>query len=180
MPQQATLYNFDVELADSDRGVYESLALRLARHPSESEEYLVTRLIAYLLEFRQGIAFSSGGVSDPHEPAILVRDDTGAIDTWIEVGAPSAQRLHKASKLARRVAVYTHKDPQQFRNRLAGETIHRADRLELYSVDGTLIDALVSRLERRLAFSVSIADRELFIALGSENLSGAVVRLSLW
>jgi uncharacterized protein YaeQ len=176
MALQATVYTFDIELADSDRGVYESLALRVARHPSESEEHLVARLLAYLLEFTDGIAFSRG-ISDPDEPAIAVRDLTGAIDTWIDVGTPDAARLHKASKAAARVVVYTHKDPRQFLDRLAGEKIHRADRLELYAIDRALVSALVERLDRRVAYSVSVADRELYIAIGTENLSGAVVRL---
>src|ERR1041384_6853004 len=173
-----TIYNFDIELADSDRGVYESLALRVARHPSESEEHLIARLLAYLLEFVGGIAFSRG-ISDPDEPAIAVRDLTGAIDTWIDVGTPDAARLHKASKAAARVVVYTHKDPRPFLNRLAGEKIHRAEQLELYAIDRALISALVARLDRRVAFSVSVADRELFVAIGTENLGGAVVRLHL-
>ena len=177
MALQATVYNFDIELTDSDRGVYESLALRVARHPSESEEYLIARLIAYLLEYAEGIAFSRG-VSEPDEPAIAVRDLTGAIATWIDIGTPDAARLHKASKAAGRVVVYTHKDPRQFLNRLAGETIHRADRLELYAIDRTLISALVARLERRVAFSMSVVDRELYVAIGGENLTGKVVRLS--
>src|SRR3954452_10842049 len=130
----ATIYNFDVDLADSDRGVYESLALRVARHPSESEEFLLTRLIAYLLEFTAGIEFSRG-LSDPDEPAIAVKDLTGAVLTWIEVGTPDAARLHKASKASRRVAVYTHKDPAQFLTRLAGERIHRAEAVEVWSLE---------------------------------------------
>ena len=93
----ATLYNFDVELADSDRHVYESLALRVAQHPSESDEYLIARVLAYLLEFAEGIEFSRG-VSDPDDPTIAIRDRTGAITTWIDVGTPDAARLHKASK----------------------------------------------------------------------------------
>jgi uncharacterized protein YaeQ len=60
MALTATIYNFEIELADSDRHVYESLNLRLARHPSESEDYLVTRLLAYLLEYAEGIEFSRG------------------------------------------------------------------------------------------------------------------------
>jgi uncharacterized protein YaeQ len=176
MALQATIHNFDVELADTDRGVYESLALRLARHPSESEEYLIARLLAYLLEYQEGIAFSRG-VSDPDEPAIAIRDLTGTIATWIDIGAPDAARLHKASKAASRVVVYTHKDPQQFLNRLAGEKIHRAERLELYAIDRALVSALVDRLDRRVAFSVSISDRALFVAIGPDNLTGAVVRL---
>ena len=178
MALTATIYNFDVDLADSDRGVYESLAIRVAQHPSESDEYLVARLLAYLLEYQPGIAFSRG-VSEPEEPAIAVRDLTGAIRTWIEIGTPDAARLHKAAKAAARVAVYTHKDPEQFLRRLEGEKIHRAAELELYAIDRALVNALAARLERRMAFSVSITDRELFISVGSETLTGAVVRLRL-
>jgi uncharacterized protein YaeQ len=177
MALTATIYNFDIELADTDRHVYESLALRVARHPSESQEYLVARLLAYLLEFADGIEFSRG-VSDPDEPAIAVRDLTGAIKTWIDIGTPDAERLHKASKTAGRVAVYTHKAATQFLKQLAGERIHRAEALELYAIDRALISALVARLERRLAFSLSVTDRELYLSIGADNLTGTVVRLN--
>ena len=129
MALNATIYNFDVELVDNDRQVYESLALRVARHPSESEEYLVARLLAYLLEFTEGIEFSRG-VSTPDEPAIAVRDLTAAIATWIDIGTPDAERLGKAA-----------------------------------------------RLERRVAFSLSVTDRELYVSIGPDNLTGSVVRL---
>jgi uncharacterized protein YaeQ len=172
----ATLYTFDIELADSDRRVYESLALRVAQHPSESEPYLIARVLAYLLEFAEGIEFSRG-VADPDQPTIAIRDRTGATTAWIDVGSPDAARLHKASKATGRVAVYTHKDPAQLLKQLAGEKIHRADALELYAIDRALVSALVARLERRMAFSLSIADRELCLSIGSEMLTGAVVRL---
>lgn len=178
MALTATIYNFDIELADSDRNVYDTLALRVAQHPSESSEYLVARVLAYLLEFAPGIEFSRG-VSDPDEPAIAVRDLTGRITSWIDIGAPDAARLHKASKAAARVAVYTHKDPAQFLKQLTGERIHRAEALELYALDRPLVAALVARLKRRLAFSVSINDRELYISIGDENLGGHVARLAL-
>jgi uncharacterized protein YaeQ len=176
MALTATIYNFDIELSDTDRHVYESLALRVARHPSESEEYLVARMIAYLLEFTEGIEFSRG-VSTPDEPAIAVRDLTGALVAWIDVGTPDAARLHKASKLASRVAVYTHKDPTQFLKQLAGKTIYGADTLELYAIDRPLVSALVARLERRVVFSASISDRELYVSIASDQLTGRVVRL---
>jgi len=177
MALTATIYNFDIELSDTDRHVYETLALRVARHPSESEEYLVARVIAYLLECTEGIEFSRG-VSTPDEPAIAVRDLTGALTAWIDIGTPDAGRLHKASKLAARVAVYTHKDATQFLKQLAGKTIYNADALELYAIDRALIDALVARLERRMAFSVSVSDRELYVSIGAEQLTGKVVRLN--
>jgi uncharacterized protein YaeQ len=176
MSLTATIYNFDIELADSDRQVYESLSLRVARHPSESEEYLIARLLAYLLEYAEGIEFSRG-VSDPDEPTIAVRDLTGAILSWIDIGTPDAARLHRASKAARRVAVYTHKEPTQYLKQLAGEKIHRAEQLELYAIDRSLVSALVGRLDRRVAFSMSVTDRELYLSIGSDNLTGVVARL---
>jgi uncharacterized protein YaeQ len=173
----ATVYNFDIELADNDRQVYESLAIRVARHPSESEEYLVTRVIAYVLEFAEGIEFSRG-VSDPDDPTIAIRDLTGAVTAWIDIGTPDAARLHKASKAAARVAVYTHKDPAQFLKQLAGHRIYNVERLELYAIDRALVEALVERLERRVAFSLSVTDRDLYVSIGAENLTGTIARLA--
>lgn len=178
MALTATIYNFDIELADGDRGVYESLALRVAQHPSESPEHLVARVLAYLLEYREGIAFSRG-VSEPEEPAIAVRDLTGRIQSWIDIGAPDAARLHKAAKGSARVAVYTHKEPGQFLKQLAGERIHRAEALELYAIDRALVAALVARLDRRLAFSVAVNERELYVSIGDDNLTGRIERLLL-
>jgi uncharacterized protein YaeQ len=83
----STIYNFDVELADTSCGVYQSLALRIPQHPSESNEYLMARVLACLLEYAEGIEFSRG-VSDPNEPAIAIRDLTGSITTWVEIGTP--------------------------------------------------------------------------------------------
>jgi len=165
----ATIYTFDIDLADHDRGVYETLALRVARHPSESEDYLLTRVLAYLLEYTEGIEFSTGGLSNPDEPAILVKDLTGRVQAWIEIGTPDPDRLHRASKAAPRVAVYVQRDPSQFLGRLAGERIHRAEALEIWAVDP-------ARLERRMNFSVSITDRELYLSVGDASLTGTVTR----
>ena len=179
MATGATIYNFDIDLADADRSVYETLALRLARHPSESEEHLVTRVLAYAMEHAEGIAFSTGGLSDPDEPALMVRDLSGSVRVWIEVGSPDAARLHKASKASPRVVVYTHKDAERLAGRLAGERIHRAEALELYSIDPDLVSALASRLDRRMAFALSIADRELFVSIGADTFTGHVVRRAI-
>ena len=174
----ATIHNFDIQLANVDRGVYETLSHRVARHPSETEEYLVTRVLAYCLEYAEGIAFSKG-LSEPNEPAIAIRDLTGALRAWIEVGAPDAARLHKASKAASRVAVYMHKDPAQLMRQLAGERIHRADALELYSMDRDLLAALISNLDRRVAFDLSVTDGDLYLVIGGRTISGRMERHSL-
>jgi uncharacterized protein YaeQ len=171
----ATIYTVDIDLADADRQVYDSLALRVARHPSETEEYLLTRVLAYALEFTEGIEFSRG-LSDPHAPAIAIRDLTGAMRAWIDVGAPDAARLHRASKAAPRVAVYTHRDPAQLIARLAGERIHRVEALELYAIDRGLLGALAPRLERRMAWNLAVSDRILYLSLGGDTLTGPVSR----
>jgi uncharacterized protein YaeQ len=174
----ATIYTFDIELADVDRGVYETIALRAARHPSETVEYLLTRVLAYCLEFADGIAFTQG-LADPDEPALAVRDLTGALRVWIDIGSPDAARLHRASKAAPRVVVYTHRDPGQLVRQLAGERIHRAEALELYGVDRRLLAELAVRLERRMAFSLSVTDRHLYLTMAGETLSGVVEPITL-
>src|SRR5665213_871206 len=168
MALSATIYTIEIDLADSDRGVYESLALRVPRHPSESEEYFVTRLLGYVLEYAEGIEFSRG-ISDPDEPTIAVRDLTGVLKAWIEIGAPDAARLHKASKASPRVAVYTHKDPEQLVARLKGEKIHKADAVELWAVDRDFVSQLAARLDRRMSFSLSVTDHDLFLSIGSDT-----------
>ena len=168
----------DVDLADHDGGRYESLALRMARHPSESAEYFIARLLAYCLEYQDGISFSRG-LSDPEEPTIAVRDLTGAVQVWVEIGAPDASRLHKASKAARRVVVYTHRDPVPLLRQLAGERIHRASEIELFSLDRSLVASLAARLDRRMALSLSVSDRRLLIALDDLVVEGALTRHEL-
>jgi uncharacterized protein YaeQ len=176
MATGATIYTIDIDLADADRDVYETLSLRVARHPSESAEYLLTRVLAYALEFEAGVAFSTGGLSDPDDPALTVRDLTGALRSWIEIGAPDPARLHKASKASPRVAVYTHKDSERWAQRVAGERIHRAEAVEVYVIEPALITALATRLDRRMTFALSVSERELFVSIGAETLTGRVSR----
>ncbi len=175
MALTATIYNMDIDLADADRGVYESLALRIACHPSEADDYLMMRVLAYLLEYTDGLEFSRG-LSDPDEPTIAARDLTGALRVWVEIGSPDAARLHKAAKAAPRVVVYSHKDVGQWLARLDGARIHRADAIEIWSIDRAFLATLVGRLARRMSFSVSVTDRELYLSIGTDTLTGRLTR----
>src|ERR1700728_3789778 len=158
----ATIYVFSIELADSDRGVYQPLQVRVARHPSESEEYFLTRVLAYCLEYTEGISFSNG-LFEPDEPTIAIRDLTGVLRAWIDVGAPEAARLHRAAKAAPRVAVYTHKDAAALAARLGTERIHRVQALELYALDRDWLQALAARLARRMEFTLTVAERHVYL-----------------
>ena len=178
MALSATVYSFDIALSNVDRGVYETLALKAARHPSETEEYFVTRVLAYCLEYTEGIAFSKG-LSEPDEPAISVRDLTGTLKAWIDIGAPDAARLHKASKASPRVAVYTHKDPRLLLRGYEGQRIHRAELVELYVPDHELLDVLVQRLDRRVNFALTVTDGQLFLDIDGQTVTGALERIPL-
>jgi uncharacterized protein YaeQ len=174
----ATIYNFEVQLADVDRGVYEALSFRVACQPSETEEYLMSRVLAYCLEYAEGIGFSKG-IAEADVPALSVRDLTGALKVWIDVGAPDSARLHKASKAAPRVAVYTHREPRHVLQALAGARIHRAAELELYAIDRALIDGLVARLDRRNGWEMSVTERHVYVSVGGQTIDGDVTRFPL-
>jgi len=169
----ATIYTFTVNLADVDRGVYEELSVRVARHQSETDAFMLTRVIAYSLEFEEGIAFSEG-ISATDEPAVLVRDRTGALTAWIEVGAPDAARLHSGSMQAARTAVYTHRDPAKVAAPWAGKRIHRGDEIPLYSFDPGFIDAAVRVVERRNTMTLSITERRMYLDLNGTSLESEV------
>lgn len=170
----ATMHTFDVQLADTDRGVYEDFALRVARHPSETDAYMVTRLLAYGLEYTEGIVFSEG-ISQTDEPAVLVRDMTGAITGWIEIGAPDAERLHYGSRLAERTVVYTHRDPAKVMAPWAGKKIHRSDAIRVYSFDPGFVETVVPHLARRNTLTLTVTEQQLYLDLNGASLSSSIL-----
>ena len=169
----ATMHTFSVQLADVDRGVYDDLALRVAQHPSETAAFMMTRVLAYCLEYGEGIAFTEG-VAATDEPAVLIRDLTGRVTAWIEVGAPDADRLHHGSRLADRTVVYTHRDPAKVLSAWVGKRIHGAEAIRLYSFDPGFIDAAAAVLDRRNTMTLSITERQLYLELNGSMLSSAV------
>lgn len=173
MALTATIYTLTIALSDVDRDVYETLELRLARHPSETLEYMLTRTLAYCLEYQDGIALSDG-VSTVDEPAVMVRDLTGRMTAWIEVGAPGADRLHRGIKLAGRAAIYTHHDPVPLRARLDGAKIHRAADIPLYSFGRGFIETVAGAITRRTRLSLSVVARQLYIEIGGQTFTTTI------
>ena len=174
MALSATIFNFETELADVDRGVYETLALRVARHPSETDEFMLTRLLAYCLEYTNGIEFTEG-VSAGDEPAVLVRDMTGRVTAWIEVGMPDASRVHRGMKLAGKAAVYTHRNIAKVLGGLSGKQVFRAADIPVYELAAEFIDGATAVMQRRNTLSLSITERQLYLDIGGRTFSTAVV-----
>lgn len=174
-----TIVQVEVTISDVDRGVYETLELTLAQHPSESQRYLLTRLFAYCLSYEEGIAWSRGGLSDAEEPPISIRDKTGLLLAWIDIGQPSAERLHKASKAARRVLVFTTADRAHLLREAATRPIHKRESIEVYRLEPSFIAALEAKLARRMKLEIVRNESQLYVTVGGESFECAVERVPL-
>jgi uncharacterized protein YaeQ len=179
MALSATIHHVQVTLSDVDRSVYENLDLRLARHPSESARYLLTRLLAYCLSYEEGIAFSKGGLSSTDEPPIAVRDPTGILSAWIDIGAPSAERLHKAAKAARRVALFTHVEPRLLRQEAATRAIHRVEAIEVSRFEPVFLDGLEGMMGRSTVLEIVRNEGKIYVTSGGVVSEGDVTPVSL-
>ncbi|HWZ93259.1 MAG TPA: YaeQ family protein [Polyangiaceae bacterium] len=179
MALTATIYHFQITLSDVDRGVYEALDLRIARHPSETMRYLITRTLAYCLSFEDGIAFSKGGLSSVEEAPVSVRDATGVLRAWIDIGQPSAERLHKASKAAARVALFTHVELPLLLREASARPIHRVEQLEVWRLDASFLDALDEKLQKNSKFELVRTDGQLYVTIAGETLNGSLTQCSL-
>lgn len=174
MALSATIYNLSVELADVDRNVYVGLDLRMAREPSESADYFLMRLLAYCLEYAEGIRFTQG-VAAGDEPAVWIHDLTGRLLAWIDVGLPSPEHLHRGSRSAERAAVYTHRDAEQLVGQLSGRKIYRAEEIPVYALDPRFVAAVAERIERRATLAITRSDGELFVDVAGETFRCAIV-----
>jgi uncharacterized protein YaeQ len=157
---------FQISLSDSDRSVYEQLDWRVAQHPSESERYLVARVVARALEHGEGLEFSKGGLSNDDEPALVRRDLRGDLQAWIEIGSPTADRLHRASKAAPRVAVYTWK-PREVVAAAVERDIHRLDELEVFALDAAWLDRVAGTLDRVNSWELAVTGGSVYLSINS-------------
>jgi uncharacterized protein YaeQ len=179
MAHPSTLHRFRIDLSDIDRGVYEKIDIRVARHPSESEEFLLTRVLAFTLNFESELAFSKGGLSDPDEPCIALVDPGGGYKLWIEVGNPSTRKLHRATKSSPKVRIYTYKNPELLISELEADGIYQPERLELFCFSTGLLRALEATLTRDNAWNMIHQDGGLMIQVGDDAISGEVLPCSL-
>ena len=174
MALTATMHKIEVAISDVDRGVYETLELRVARHPSETMRYMLTRTLAYCLSYEDGIAFSKGGLSAAEEPPVSIHDPTGIFIAWIDVGSPSAERLHKAAKAARRVAIFTHLDLATLRREAKTRAIHRGDEIEVWRFDPTFLSALEEKIGRTTKLELVRNDGQLYVTVDGATLETAI------
>lgn len=179
MARPPTIIRFQIALTDVDRGVYETLELRVAQHPSETTRYMIVRVLAYALSYEDGITFSKGGISSPEEPPIAVYDPTGMLTAWIEVGAPSAERLHKVGKAAPRAALFTVQSPEQIAREAATRVIHRAEHFDVWHIEPRLVDDIEPHVGRDVRMELVRTDGQLYVTMAGQSLEGRLERGTL-
>lgn len=173
MARGSRLYQGRVELADTDRGYYQRLEPATALHPSESVDRLVLRLLAYLVLHEPGLTFRGGGVSQGEEPDLAVRDDSGAISHWIDVGTPAAERLRKAARRGRRLTVVTHEELLHRWKRQHGESLPAFDG-SILVLQSALVNSLAEELPRRIRWQATISGATLFLEHEGRSLSSTL------
>jgi uncharacterized protein YaeQ len=173
MALPSTIYRATIQLSDVDRGVYEALQSTVARHPSETEERLIARLLAYVLFFESDLTFTRG-ISAVDEPDIWVKGPDDRVLLWVEVGLPEAERIVKASRHSERTALVA-----------CGKTLHLWEKQHLPKLDGitnltvisfdqAFINGLTAKLDRSIQWDVTISDGNLYINCGAETFETAL------
>ena len=168
MALPSTIYRVTIQLSDIDRGVYETLQATVARHPSETEERLVARLLAYTLFYEEQLLFTKG-VSAGDEPDLWAKGADGRVLLWIEVGLPEAERVIKAGRHAARVILIAGGKALSSWEQLQLPKLEGVPNLAVISFDPAFINSLVSKLDRSIQWSVTITDGNLYLNVGNET-----------
>ncbi|XGC82010.1 YaeQ family protein [Bdellovibrio bacteriovorus] len=173
------LYRFQIDLSDIDRGVYETLDFRVAQHPSETYPYMLSRVLAYCLAYEQGLEFSPGGLADPEAPALRKEGLHNSIELWIEIGNPSARKLHRASKTAKQVTVFTYKNPEVLLTEIRNGEVHRADELQIYAFDPKFLDGVAETIDKTNRWSLLIQNGQLDLTNKDQTQSSEIKKIEL-
>ena len=171
MALRATIYRADLAIADITRGYYATHALTLARHPSETEERLMVRLLAFALFADAALAFGRG-LSTEDEPALWRRDDTGVIDLWLDVGHPDERELRKACGRARQVIVlaYGGRKAQQWWTQTR-DAAGRLSNLRVLAASVQTTAKLAALAARSMSLDCTINDGEIWLGNGATTVA---------
>jgi len=177
MALKATIFKAELQIADMDRHYYRDHALTLAQHPSETDERMMVRLLAFALNADEALAFGKG-LSTEDEPALWQKDLTGAIELWIEVGLPDEKEIRKACGRAKQVIIYSYGGRnadlwwQQNRDKL-----DRAKNLTVINLPAAATLALAKLARRTMQLQCTIQEGEIWLADQDDRIE--VKRVSL-
>ncbi len=169
MALKATIFKADLQLADMDRNFYDTLSLTLARHPSETDERMMVRLLAYAIHANEALAFTKG-LFDTDEPDLWQKDMTGAIELWIEVGQPDEKRILKACGRAEQVIVYTYSATSHIWWKQIASKLERAKNLSVVNLPSAATMDLARLAQRSMQFQCTIQDGQIWLTDGSTTV----------
>ena len=162
MALKATIYKAELQIADMDRNYYQEHILTLARHPSETDERMMIRLLAFAIHASESLTFTKG-LFDTDEPDLWQKDLTGAIDLWIEVGQPDDKRLMKACGRSAQVIVYSYSTTSHIWYKQIANKLDRAKNLTVINIPADASAQLEALAQRNMQLQCTIQDGQIYL-----------------
>src|SRR4051812_8664301 len=169
MALKATIYKADLQIADMDRNYYTTHPLTMARHPSETDERMMIRLMAFAIHADEALTFTKG-LFDVDEPDLWQKDLTGAIQLWIEVGQPDDKRLMKACGRSEQVVVYSFSATSHIWFKQIASKLDRAKNLVVINIPSEASEQLQKMAQRTMQLQCTIQDGQIWITDGSDTV----------
>lgn len=169
MALKATIYKADLSIADMDRNYYHEHQLTIARHPSETDERVMIRVLAFALHADPALAFTKD-LFDVDEPAMWLKDLTGAIDLWIEVGQPDEKRVLKAAGRSEKVVVYSYSATSSIWFKGLANKIDRARNVSVVNIPAETSARLEKMAQRSMQLQCTIQDGQVWLTDGAETV----------
>jgi uncharacterized protein YaeQ len=169
MALKATIYKADLQIADMDRNYYTTHSLTMARHPSETDERMMIRLLAFAIHADEALTFTKG-LFDVDEPDLWQKDLTGAIQLWIEVGQPDEKRLMKACGRSEQVVVYSYSATSHIWYKQIANKLERAKNLTIINVDADASAQLEKLAQRNMQLQCTIQDGQIWVTDGTDTI----------
>lgn len=174
MALKATIYKAHLQIADMDRGLYADHPLTIARHPSETDERLAVRVLAFALQVphddERGMLEMAASLSDPDAPDLWQRDLTGDIVHWVELGQPDERRMMKASSRAEQVTVYSYAASTPIWWAGVRNKVERATKVAVWQIDAAEVEGLTALVQRGMQWQVNIQDGTAWVSDGSRSV----------
>jgi uncharacterized protein YaeQ len=176
MALRATIYKADLQIADMDRHYYADHALTIARHPSETDERMMARVLAYALYAQEGIAFTKG-LFDVDEPEVWVKSLTGEIKLWIDLGQPDEARIRRACSRAEQVVVLCYGSGCEVWWKQIASKLTRFSHLTVLQLPADTTQALAALAARGMRLQCMVQDGEIWLNSDTESVPVKLVRL---
>jgi uncharacterized protein YaeQ len=169
MALKSTVYKIQLQIADMDRSYYGDHAVTIARHPSENDERLMMRLLAFAVHAEEGLAFANG-LCEPDEPDLWTKDLTGAIRLWIDVGLPEEKLLRKACGRAEQVVLLAYGRTVDLWWQDARSGLSKLKNLRVLAVPAAASQALAAIAERNLQLQCTVQDGQIWLGTSQETV----------